>query len=325
MGCRRQLRTALLLWAAAALVALGAAPECPHGQLDSRYCDTDGDLVADPPADPSAWKDPPVLVFAYTPVEDPALYRRAWQPFLDHLSAATGRRVVYFPVQSNAAEIEAMRAGRLHVAGFNTGSVPLAVNAAGFVPVAMMARQDGSFGYRMLLITRADGPIADVAGLRGHEIAFTSPTSNSGAKAPRALLKAEFGLEEGKDYRSTYSGKHDNSILGVAHGDYDAAAVASTVLDRMAERGVVDRRAFRVLYASQPFPTTAFGYAHDLAPELARKIREAFFTFDWTGTELLREFAGTAGSRFVPVDYRKHWEVIRRIDAANGVRYTSWR
>ena len=56
-------------------------------------------------------------------------------------------------MQSNAAQIEAMRAGRLHIAGFNTGSNPLAVACAGFRPFAMMASEDGSFGYEMEIIT----------------------------------------------------------------------------------------------------------------------------------------------------------------------------
>ena len=67
----------------------------------------------------------------------------------DHLAAVTGRPVSYFAVSSYAAMSEAMRAGRLHVAGFNTGSVPLAVNCGGFVPMTMMARQDGTFGGRI--------------------------------------------------------------------------------------------------------------------------------------------------------------------------------
>src|SRR5690606_17551773 len=110
--------------------------------LDSRFCDRDGDLVADTPTDERQWVNPDTLVFAYTPVEDPAVYRDAWDGFLRHMEKVTGKKVLFFPVQSNAAEIEAMRAGRLHVAGFNTGSTPLAVNCAGFVPFAMMAAKD---------------------------------------------------------------------------------------------------------------------------------------------------------------------------------------
>ena len=52
-----------------------------------------------------------------------------------------------------------MRSGRLHVAGFNTGSNPIAVSCAGFVPFGMMAYKDGSFGYEMEIIVQADSPI----------------------------------------------------------------------------------------------------------------------------------------------------------------------
>jgi hypothetical protein len=60
----------------------------------------------------------------------------------------TGKKVVFFPVQSNAAEIEAMRSGRLQVAGFNTGSNPIAVNCAGFVPFAIMGNKENQFRLR---------------------------------------------------------------------------------------------------------------------------------------------------------------------------------
>ena len=95
--------------------------------LDARFKDADGDMVADTPSETI---DPPVLIFAYTPVEDPAVYAKVWDGFLAHLAKTTGKRVQFFPVQSNAAQIEAMRAGRLHVAAFNTGSTPLAVNCS---------------------------------------------------------------------------------------------------------------------------------------------------------------------------------------------------
>lgn len=122
-------------------------------------------------------------------MEDPDVYRGVWEDFLAHMSKLTGKKVVFFPVQSNAAQLEAMRAGRLHVAGFNTGSNPIAVNCAGFVPFAMMAAKDGSFGYEMEIITHVDSDIKEVEDIKGKNLAFTQPTSNSGFKAPSAILK----------------------------------------------------------------------------------------------------------------------------------------
>ncbi|MBT2297603.1 phosphate/phosphite/phosphonate ABC transporter substrate-binding protein [Pseudomonas fluorescens] len=289
--------------------------------LSSRYTDTDGDMVADAPAKQSEWLDPATLIFAYTPVEDPAVYAKVWDSFLQHMEKVTGKKVKFFPVQSNAAQLEAMRAGRLHIAGFNTGSVPLAVNCAGFVPFTMMADEKGDFGYQMEIITYTGSGIDDVPGLRGHTLAFTSPTSNSGFKAPSALLKSEFNLEADKDFKTAFSGKHDNSIMGVVNRDYDAAAIANSVLGQMQARGMVKPEQYKVLYTSQTFPTTGYGYVYNLKPELAAKIREGFSSFDWEGSALQAEFKNSGQAQFIPITYKQHWDVVRKIDQAMDVSY----
>ncbi|SES73090.1 phosphate/phosphite/phosphonate ABC transporter substrate-binding protein [Oceanicella actignis] len=313
---------AALLSAAAFAVPASAAEDCPRGDLDARYCDRDGDLVADIPEDPSQWLDPDTLIFAYTPVEDPAVYKTAWSDFLAHLEKVTGKKVVFFPVQSNAAQIEAMRSGRLHISGFNTGSNPLAVNCAGFRPFTIMASDDGSFGYEMEIITYPGSGIEKVEDIRGRKLAFTSPTSNSGFKAPSAILKADFDMLPERDFEPVFSGKHDNSILGVANKDYDAAAIANSVMHRMIRRGVITPDQVVSIYKSETFPTTGFGVVYNLKPELQEKIKEAFFTFDWEGTTLQEEFSKSGESQFIPMNYKDFWAVIRKIDAANGVKYT---
>ncbi len=319
----RQINTIASVFAAliisAGLIDLSQAQDCPRGDLDNAYCDRDGDLVADTPTDPRQLVNPSTLVFAYTPVEDPALYTKVWDGFLKHLEKTTGKKVVFFPVQSNAAEIETMRSGRLHIAGVSTGPTPIAVNCAGYVPFAIMGTKDGSFGYEMEIIVPADSQIKTPADLKGKKLAFTSPSSNSGFKAPSVLLESEFKLVAKRDYEPVFSGKHDNSVLGVANKDYDAAAIANEVMVRMFERKVVDKAKIRTIYKSETFPTTSYGMAHNLDPALQTKIKEAFFTFPWEGSALKAEFK--TEDRFVPITYKKDWSIIRKIDAASGVKY----
>jgi phosphonate transport system substrate-binding protein len=316
------IRRTLMLSAAVGLVsALALGWAAPGNALDARFKDDNGDLVADTPTDPSHQVDPDTLIFAYTPVEDPAVYAKVWDGFLRHMEAVTGKKVQFFPVQSNAAQIEAMRAGRLHVAGFNTGSNPLAVNCAGFVSFTIMASKDGDFGYNMEIITYPGSGIEKVEDIKGKKMAFTSQTSNSGFKAPSAILKADYGMEPGRDFEPVFSGKHDNSILGVANKDYPAAAIANSVMHRMIARDVIKADQVVSIYKSQKFPTTGFGYVYNLKPELQEKIKESFFTFDWEGSALKEEFARSGEEQFIPITYQTHWEVIRKIDAANGVSY----
>jgi phosphonate transport system substrate-binding protein len=309
-----------LLGAFSLSTVASAQEDCPRGTLDQAYCDRNGDLVADLPTDPKKVVDPPTLIFSYTPVEDPAVYQKVWDGFIKHLEKATGKRVVFFPVQSNAAQYEAMRSGRLHVAGVNAGGNALAVNCAGYVPFAMMASQDNSFGYEMEIIVPADSSIKTPTDLKGHKVAFTDATSNSGFKAPSAILKADFNLEAKRDFEPVFSGKHDNSILGVVNKDYEAAAVANSVLNRMIDRKVFDPAKIRSIYKSETFPTTGYGYVYNLDPKLVENIKQAFFTFPWEGSGLAVEFKKEA--KFIPIDYKKDWAVLRKIDEANGVKYT---
>ncbi len=313
---------ALMLGGAPASFAASHVEDCPRGTLDERYCDRDGDLLADTPTDESKLVDPDTLIFAYTPVEDPAVYKEAWADFLTHLEAVTGKKTLFFPVQSNAAQIEAMRSGRLHIAGFNTGSNPLAVNCAGFNPFTIMASKDGNFGYEMEIITYPGSGIEKVEDIKGKQLAFTAPTSNSGFKAPSAILKADFDMEAERDFEPAFSGKHDNSILGVANKDYPAASIANSVLKRMISRDVVKPEQIVSIYKSQTFPTTGFGVAHNLKPELSAKIREAFFSFDWEGSSLQKEFEKSNEGQFLEMTYKEFWDVIRKIDTANGVSYS---
>jgi phosphonate transport system substrate-binding protein len=315
--------TAAFATLAVALALSGAArgqDDCPRGLLDKAYCDRNGDLVADTPTDPRKLVNPPTLIFSYTPVEDPAVYQKVWDGFIKYMEKVTGKKVVFFPVQSNAAQLEAMRSGRLHVAGVNAGGNALAVNCAGLVPFAMMASKDNSFGYEMEIIVPADSAIKKPEDLKGHKLGFSDATSNSGYKAPSAILKADFNLEAKRDYEPAFSGKHDNTILGVVNKDYEAGAVANSVLNRMIERKVFDPAKIRSIYKSQTFPTSGYGYAHNLDPKLVEKIKQAFFTFPWEGSTLQAEFKKEG--KFVPIDYKKDWAVLRKIDQATGVQYT---
>ena len=302
--------------------SLAVAGECKHrGDLDVIFCDENNDLLADTPTDPKKLLDPDTIVFSYTAVEDPSVYENVFSELVAHMAKITGKRVKWYGPESYAAQVEAMRSGRLHASGFAAGATVYGVNLAGFHPVAMMGLKDGGFrGYKLWLITHRDSDIKTVQDLKGRKVAHVTPSSNSGNQAPRALFKS-MGIVPDVDYKVIYSGKHDNSIMGVVNRDYDAAPVASTVMQRMMERGMFDKSEVRIIWESDKFPGTSYGYANTLTPKLQKLVREAFLTFDWKGTGLGREF-GKRADTFIPVDYVKDWQVIRTIQKANDVVYS---
>jgi phosphonate transport system substrate-binding protein len=207
-----------------------------------------------------------------------------------------------------------MRSGRLHVGGFSTGPTAFAVNLAGAVPFAVKGDAKEYQGYNLIVIVKKSSPFMKLADLKGKKVAHTAPSSNSGHMAPMALFPSE-GLAPEKDYKILFSGKHDQSVMGVNSGDYDAAAVASDVYHRMASRGQIKEDDFRIIYKSQKFPTSSFAYAHDLEPALAAKMVKCFTDYRFT-PEMQKAFDGA--DRFFPANFQKDWEVVRKVAEGSG-------
>ena len=311
---------AALLAAAAFSTLAGAQEACTHrGELDAAYCDANKDLVADTPSDAKKLKNPGTLVFSFTPLEDPTVYEKAFDPFVKYLAQCSGKKTVFFSVQSNSAQIEAMRSGRLHLAFFSTGTTNFAVNIAGAVPFAIRADDQGPHGFNLILITRKDSPIQKIADLKGKKVAHTSPSSTSGNAAPRALFPA-LGVTPEKDYQVLFSGKHDQSIMGVLSGDYDAAPVASDIFHQMAKRGVIKEDDFRIIYTSAKFPVNSLAYAHDLEPALRDRIVKCVYDYKFD-PELAKGMEGA--THFAPISYLKDWAIVRQVGEAAGESYGS--
>ena len=285
-----------------------------RGDLDELYCDEDGDLLADAPRDVRRLKDPDTLLFTNSPLDDPAVFNKLMQPFVDHLAKCTGRKVRFYDVFSSAAAIEAMRSGRMHLGTMSSGDTAFAVNVAGVIPFGIRGDAGGPQGYQLWMIVKKDSPFQKLSDLRGKRVAHTTPSSNSGNLAPRALFPAD-GLTPDKDYKVLFSGKHENSIAGVASGDFDAAPIAHDILLRMTDRGMVKMDDFRIIWKSRNFPPGGLSMAHDLAPVLQLKIRECTYNFKYT-PEMVTGFQGA--DRWLPIDFKKDWELIRRVAQDSG-------
>src|SRR5438067_151681 len=194
----------------------------PALKLASEYRDADGDLVADPPADPAKFLKVEEIAFTVVPSEDPEQQKReqeAWQDFLAALEKATGKKVKYLSEVTGAdAQLQAVREGRLHVTAFNTGLVPTAVNTAGFVPLFAPADDGGKYSYEMEILVPAGSPVKTPADLKGKTVGFTAVSSNSGAKAPIVVLKDKFGLLAGTDYKFILSGTLGHALHDLAAG-----------------------------------------------------------------------------------------------------------
>lgn len=290
--------------------------EMTPSKLDPRFTDSTGSLLADAP-DPSLCIDPPKLTFSYVAGSDADKYHKVFQPLMDSLSKATGKPVEFRSYPSNDEEINAIAADQLTIAALNTGGVTVAVNRAGFIPVCKIPVHDGTM--QVEIVVPADSPIKTPTDLKGHELTLSQPESNSGFRAPIALLQGEYGLMPGRDYHIRISGNQEQSLSGLTRDPpesrYEAAAVASDMLNRGLAHGDFKESQIRIIYASQAFPTASIGYVYNLKPDLAAKIKAALLNFNCKGTTIEKEFAPGKVTTFLPVNYKADWQVVRNLDA----------
>lgn len=285
------------------------------------YVDANKDLVADAPAEAAQQIDPAEIVFTYVASEDSAGLEATFKPFMDAIAAATGKPVRFLALGDADSEMNALHDGKLHVCAFNTGSVPAAVDVAGFVPVALLGGESGPSTYQLKIIASTKSGIGSIESLRGRELALTDMTSNSGYKAPLVLLQKQYGLRPGFDFGIRYSMGHVQSIDGLVAGTYEAIATASDVLARAESSGKIKPADYRVLYTSDAFPTACFGYASNLKPELTGKIKAALVGLTLKEGAAATFFGASGQTKLVATDYAKDFALVREIDDAIGYEH----
>ncbi len=250
---------------------------------------------------------PNPLIVSFSPFENLSPYSKHIVKFTDYLAHCLNTEVIYYQMQSNEAEIEAMRAGRLHVAGLSSGTTVAAVERAGAIPFAIKGNANGIVYAGLIVIVRSDSAYQKLTDLKGKRVAHTDPVSTSGHLGALALFPNE-GVIPGTDYQVLFSGKHDLSILGVKAGDYDAAVVSLEVFDRMLNQQRIKVGEFRILYQSEPFPAAAITYSNQLTTKFQEKLQQCFFNYRFSDA-LQQDLLGA--DRFIPLNYQQDWAYIR--------------
>jgi phosphonate transport system substrate-binding protein len=295
---------------------LGAAEEST--QLAKNLADADGDLVADPPKDVAQQLDPEELNFSYVASGDAEDQQATWKELLAKIEESTGKKVNLIAYDDTFKQSQALKSGELHITGFSTGEAPGAVNDAGFVPVACFADQNGDYRITMKIIVPADSPIQKVEDLKNRQMYFVRPRSNSGCTAAVVMLMEKHDLKPERDYSWRFSYDHRDSIQGVADKKFEAAAVASDILEQMIAEGKITEDSIRTIYTSEPFPPGVVGVAYNLKPELQEKIKAALLGFDWAGSGLATKYNPSGYVKFAPVNYKDDWAAVREIRQTSG-------
>ncbi|MNY96472.1 Phosphate-import protein PhnD precursor [compost metagenome] len=244
-----------------------------------------------------AWAQSSELRVGLIPSEDAQAMMRASQQVMEQLEQKTGLKVKPFVANDYNGVIEAMRSGKIDVAYFGPFSYVLAAQMANAEAFAIpVSKKSGQSSYQSIIISKKDNGPTSVAQLQGKTFAFVDPSSASGHLFPKAGLKGE-GVDTDKYFsRVIFSGSHDASIMAVAHGKVDAAAVASPIFQTAVAKGHVKAEDFQVIWTSQAIPESPMAWRKGLDADTKQKVAAALAEIKglpWGDRGVLNGFAAT--------------------------------
>ena len=121
-----------------------------------------------------------------------------------------------------------------------------------------------------------DSDFRSLSDLRQKRFAFTDPDSNTGCLVPTYMLAERKETPESFFASTFYSNSHDNSIMAVAEGKADGAAVDSLIWEFINAINPSMTRRTRILEKSRPYGMPPVVVHPDMPKELKAQLRKVF-------------------------------------------------
>lgn len=251
---------------------------------------------------PTEWAGPPFIRVAIAPVVSPEKSLKTYQRFVDYLAARLDRRPLFLQGGTYAEVNDLVRYRRCEVAlvcdyAFIRGEQEFGMEAL------VVPQIGGALTYHSLIVVPRSSRAASLLNLEGKRFASADVLSASGWLFPAAWLK-----EQGKN-PNTFFGEHvitrshDWSVLAVASGYVDGAAVDSLVYQQMTEEDPSVAERTRIILQSPPLGMPPVVVPPRLEPTLKERLRAVLLGMhtDPEGQKVLRSLRI---DRFVVPDKR---------------------
>jgi phosphonate transport system substrate-binding protein len=173
---------------------------------------------------------------------------------------------------------------------------------------------NGSTGYYSIGFTRKDTGIKTMDDAKGKVFAFAEPNSTSGYLVPGAELTAKYGPLDKYFKEVKMSGGHEQTIVGVANGDFDAGVswadgngnwedgYDSGAFRKAADAGLVDMNNLVEIWRSTMIPEGPMVVRKALPQDVKDKVTQLTADLWETDPECAYGMAAGEAKDFVPVE-----------------------
>ena len=181
---------------------------------------------------------------------------------------------------------------------------------------------DGSTGYYSIGFARKDSGITDIATAKGKTFAFADPNSTSGYLVPAAEMTEAYGTLEDYFSEVKFSGGHEQTIVGVAKGDFASGVswadglgnwedgFTNGAFRKAADAGLVDMNDIVEIWRSKPIPNGPFVVRRSLPQDVKDKVNDIVDNMWATDKECAYSVAAGEAKDFVPVTAAQYDGVV---------------
>jgi phosphonate transport system substrate-binding protein len=188
----------------------------------------------------------------------------------------------------------------------------------------MLTKQntDGTTGYYSIGFARVDSGITNMDEAKGKVFAFADPNSTSGYLVPGAELTAKYGKLEDYFSEVKMSGGHEQTIVGVANGDFDAGVswadglgnwedgFNSGAFRKAADAGLADMTTMQEIWRSALIPEGPMVVRKALPQDVKDKMYAMLDTMWADDKECAYNVAAGDAMDFVPVKHDDYLGII---------------
>ena len=219
-----------------------------------------------------------------------------------------------------AGTIEALKARKLEFARFGPAAYAQAwlITSGKVEPIVVETDSDGLVGYHAVVVVKADSPYTSLEDLRGKSLAYPDPNSTSGFVAPAFFLREDGINPETYFGRTGFSGSHENSILALLNGTYDAAATWWTNEERnnvarMEGKDMIPKGQTRVIWKSPKLPSSPWAIHSDFPASLKADVRTTLLALPATDPQAWKDLTDGKNKGVQEVTQAEYEPIIRMI------------
>ncbi len=225
----------------------------------------------------------------------------------------TGFKIDTIKVTDYNAAVEAMRAGRAHIAWYGGKTYVKAAEIAQAEAFAAGVRPgEKDAGYYTYFVVKKDSNIKTFNDVKGKVLSLNSIGSTSGDLIPQVeLSKIDLSIKNKDHFKNVfYAGSHDACLLAVLNNQSDVCGMSSRNFEARLEDGTIKLSDVRIIHKSDRVPPPPLAFSKLIPKEDRIKIKQAVLDAHNHG-----EIAGYGGkmSHYMEVkdsDYNVLREVI---------------